>query len=106
MNTTRDIVDLGEFTFACGESIPNLTLAYETYGEFTGDNAILVCHALTGDQFVTGLNPVTIKDGWWSYAVGPTKSIDTNKAEKGLVNSFNCSVSCAWHPKAPHFVNT
>ena len=43
------------------------------------DNAILVFHALTGDQFVTGVNPVTNKDGWWSYAVGPGKSIDTNK---------------------------
>ena len=56
-------------------------LAYETYGSLNEkkDNAILVCHALTGDQFVTGLNPITKKEGWWSYAVGPKKSIDTNK---------------------------
>ena len=65
----------------CGQIINNFPLAYETYGSLNEkkDNAILVCHALTGDQFVTGLNPVTKKDGWWSYAVGPNKSIDTNK---------------------------
>ena len=65
----------------CGKTINNFPLAYETYGSLNKkkDNAILVCHALTGDQFVTGLNPVTKKDGWWSYAVGPSKSIDTNK---------------------------
>ena len=65
----------------CGQIIKNFPLAYETYGSLNEkkDNAILVCHALTGDQFVTGLNPITKKDGWWSYAVGPNKSIDTNK---------------------------
>ena len=39
----------------------------------------LVCHALTGDQFVTGKNPITNKDGWWARMVGPNKPIDTNK---------------------------
>ena len=65
----------------CGKTINNFPLAYETYGSLNEnkDNAILVFHALTGDQFVTGINPVTKKDGWWSYAVGPNKSIDTNK---------------------------
>ena len=65
----------------CGQIINDYPLAYETYGTLNEnkDNAILVCHALTGDQFVTGLNPVTKKEGWWSYAVGPNKSIDTNK---------------------------
>ena len=65
----------------CGQTIDNFPLAYETYGELNKDkdNAILVFHALTGDQFVTGTNPITKKDGWWTYAVGPNKSIDTNK---------------------------
>ena len=65
----------------CGKIINNFPLAYETYGSLNEnkDNAILVFHALTGDQFVTGINPITKKDGWWSYAVGPNKSIDTNK---------------------------
>ena len=65
----------------CGQTIDNFPLAYEAYGELNKDkdNAILVFHALTGDQFVTGTNPITKKDGWWTYAVGPNKSIDTNK---------------------------
>ena len=65
----------------CGKTINDFPIAYETYGSLNKkkDNAILVFHALTGDQFVTGLNPITNKDGWWSYAVGPDKAIDTNK---------------------------
>ncbi len=65
----------------CGKTINNFPLAYETYGTLNEkkDNAILVFHALTGDQFVTGKNPLTKKDGWWSYAVGPGKAIDTEK---------------------------
>ena len=65
----------------CGQTINNFPLAYETYGALNEkkDNAILVFHALTGDQFVSGINPITNKDGWWSYAVGPNKAIDTNK---------------------------
>ena len=65
----------------CGKIINNFPIAYETYGSLNKekDNAILVFHALTGDQFVSGINPVTKKDGWWSYAVGPDKAIDTNK---------------------------
>ena len=65
----------------CGKIIQNFPIAYETYGSLNKekDNAILVFHALTGDQFITGINPITKKDGWWSYAVGPNKSIDTNK---------------------------
>ena len=65
----------------CGESIKDFPLAYETYGKLNDnkDNAILVFHALTGDQFVTGTNPITNKEGWWVTAVGPGRAIDTNK---------------------------
>jgi len=65
----------------CGKTIENYPLAYETYGTLNKkkDNAILVFHALSGDQFVSGTNSITNKSGWWSYAVGPDKAIDTNK---------------------------
>jgi len=65
----------------CGKTICDYPLAYETYGKLNKkkDNAILTFHALTGDQFVSGTNPITNKPGWWSYLVGPSKAIDTNK---------------------------
>ena len=65
----------------CGKTVKDFPLAYETYGKLSEnrDNAILVFHALTGDQFVAGTNPVTNKEGWWITAVGPGKAIDTNK---------------------------
>jgi len=59
----------------------NFQIAYKTFGKLNKNknNAILVCHALTGDQFVSGKNPITKKDGWWSRMVGPNKPIDTNR---------------------------
>jgi len=68
-------------TLDCGRVISDFPIAYETYGKLNErkDNAILIFHALTGDQFVTGKNPVTDKDGWWTYAVGPGKAINTDK---------------------------
>tara|TARA_Y100000590_G_scaffold412524_1_gene507577 strand:+ start:361 stop:1476 length:1116 start_codon:yes stop_codon:yes gene_type:complete len=65
----------------CGEIVEKYPLAYETYGKLNDkkDNAILAFHALTGDQFVSAENPITKKNGWWSYVVGPSKPIDTDK---------------------------
>ena len=65
----------------CGVTISNYPLAYETYGKLNQnkDNAIMVFHALTGDQYASGKNPITNKDGWWSYVIGPNKALDTNK---------------------------
>ena len=64
-----------------GSILKNFTIAYKTFGSLNNKktNAILICHALTGDQYVTGHNPITGKDGWWSRMVGPNKPIDTNK---------------------------
>ncbi|MFB6157896.1 MAG: homoserine O-acetyltransferase [Haloferacaceae archaeon] len=79
----QDARSLGEFTFECGESIPDLRIAYEAYGEFDGDNAVLLCHALTGSQNVAPLgdegNGATGQArAWWGDVVGPGKAIDTN----------------------------
>ena len=64
----------------CGQTIKDFPLAYETYGKlnYRKDNAILIFHALTGDQFASGINPITNREGWWDTAVGPNKAIDTN----------------------------
>ena len=64
-----------------GYLLDNYRLAYKTFGSLNHNktNAILICHALTGDQYVSGQNPITGRDGWWSRMVGPNKPIDTNK---------------------------
>jgi len=67
---------------ACGKRLGPIDVAYETYGkpDATGDNVILICHALSGNAHVAGLNsPNDKKPGWWDNMVGPGKGIDTNK---------------------------
>ena len=65
----------------CGVSLAPFTVAYQTYGTLNADksNAILVCHALTGDQFVAETHPVTGKPGWWETMVGPGLVFDTER---------------------------
>jgi len=64
-----------------GVELQGVNIAYETWGELNADksNAILVCHALTGDHFMVGAHPVTGKPGWWEQVVGPGKVIDTDR---------------------------
>jgi homoserine O-acetyltransferase len=94
----RETVSLGEFTFESGETIPDLEVAYEAYGEFSGDNAVLVCHALTGSQHVAdigargdGGDTAGQARAWWNDVVGPGKAIDTNEY---YVVSVNVPGSC------------
>jgi homoserine O-acetyltransferase len=64
-----------------GTAFGQFSLAYQTYGELNAEksNAILVCHALTGDQYVAENHPVTGKPGWWAEMVGIGKPIDTDR---------------------------
>ena len=68
----------GDFPLAGGGVLPELTIAYETYGKLNANatNAILVCHALTGDQYLASTHPITGKAGWWTRLVGPGKPVD------------------------------
>ncbi|MEZ5667813.1 MAG: homoserine O-acetyltransferase [Alphaproteobacteria bacterium] len=65
----------------CGARLSPVTIAYQTYGTLNADrsNAVLVCHALTGDQFAAETHPITGKEGWWSMMIGPGKPIDTDR---------------------------
>ncbi len=68
------------FRLKSGKFIDSCEIAFETYGRLNKNrtNAILICHALTGDQFCSGINPLTKKRGWWDVLIGPGKVIDTN----------------------------
>jgi homoserine O-acetyltransferase len=73
--TQTQTYTISELTLESGEKLSSVTIAYETYGTLnsTKTNAVLVCHALSGDAHVSG------KGGWWSSIVGEGKPIDTNK---------------------------
>jgi homoserine O-acetyltransferase/O-succinyltransferase len=64
-----------------GVALSPFQIAYKTYGKLNAarSNAVLVCHALTGDQHVASVHPVTDKPGWWETMVGPGKPIDTTR---------------------------
>ena len=68
-------------TLDCGALVAPLTVAYRTYGTLNAarSNAVLVCHALTGDQYVAEPSPATGKPGWWSSVVGPGLALDTDR---------------------------
>ncbi|MFJ3391540.1 homoserine O-acetyltransferase MetX [Leifsonia aquatica] len=78
----RRFAGIGPFSFESGESLPYVRIAYETWGELspTGDNAVLVLHALTGDAHAVGSSgPGQPTAGWWSGIIGPGKAIDTDR---------------------------
>ena len=64
-----------------GAQLGPIDIAYETYGTLApdGGNAILICHALTGDQYVASTHPITGKPGWWPRMVGPGKPVDPDR---------------------------
>ena len=89
-NNSVGIVNRQYFTFAQdtpmrldnGETLGPVTLAYETYGQLNPErnNAILICHALSGDSHVAGYyTPEDQGPGWWDECVGPGKAFDTDK---------------------------
>ena len=78
----QDFVSNERFQFVSGGSIPELRLRYETYGHLNAakDNAILICHALSGDHHCAGVHRLDErKQGWWNFMVGPGKPIDTTR---------------------------
>ncbi|MFP4281836.1 MAG: homoserine O-acetyltransferase [Opitutales bacterium] len=78
----QDFVSEEPFTFFSGETLPGFTLRYETYGRLNAarDNAVLVCHALSGDHHCAGVYDLRDrKPGWWNNLIGPGKAVDTTR---------------------------
>ena len=79
---SRQFVDLGPFTTEHGDVLPNVRVAYETWGTLDSDggNAVYIAHALTGDSHVTGpAGEGHATGGWWDQLVGPGRPIDTDR---------------------------
>ena len=89
----RRVTLSGPLALDGGGALAPVEIAYESYGALNAErsNAILVCHALTGDQFVASPHPITGKAGWWVRMVGPGKPIDT---ERYLIICANVIGSC------------
>ncbi len=70
-----------DLTLASGRRLGPLTLAYETYGRLNqaGDNAVLICHALSGDAHAAGRHKGARKPGWWDAMIGPGRAFDTDR---------------------------
>lgn len=97
-HTETRFVRLGPYTTLGGKTIPEVTLAYEMYGELNEarDNVILVFHALTGSQHAAGFNPAVpgvgarwteeMQVGWWDGFIGPGRALDTDRYAVVCVN--------------------
>lgn len=78
---SRSLVLPAPLPLDSGRVLSPVEIAYNSYGRLNAakDNAVLVCHALTGDQHVASPHPITGKPGWWARMVGPGKPIDTDR---------------------------
>lgn len=74
-------LDAAPIELDCGAKLDHVNVAFQTYGALNAErsNAVLVCHALTGDQFAAEIHPTTGKAGWWSLMIGKEKPIDTER---------------------------
>lgn len=100
---------------ACGKTLSAYDLVYETYGELNParNNAVLICHALSGHHHAAGYHSEETKPGWWDAHIGPGKSIDTNRFFVVSLNnlggchgstgpcSFNPETGRQWGPDFP-----
>jgi homoserine O-acetyltransferase len=75
------LTENGPLVLASGARLPHVEVAYETYGALSParDNAIFVCHALTGDAHAAGWHEGARRPGWWDNLIGPGRALDTDR---------------------------
>ena len=80
-DSLRKLTLPGPLQLDCGVQLDHVEIAFESWGSLNAgrSNAVLVCHALTGDQFPAGPNPLTAREAWWPRLIGPGKPVDTNR---------------------------
>ena len=92
------------FTFSSGAVLRSHELVYETYGQLNnaGDNAVLICHALSGSHHAAGYHSQDDRrPGWWDLAIGPGKPIDTDRLYVVCSNNLGCCDGSS----GPHTIN-
>ena len=103
--TTKSLHFSQPLELECGKILSEYDIAYETYGELnaSGSNAILICHALSGDQHAAGYYSTDDKKaGWWESSIGPGKPIDTNHFYVVCLNNLGgCKGSTGPNTKRP-----
>jgi homoserine O-acetyltransferase len=103
--TPRSLHFSAPLELECGKTLSEYDIAYETYGELnaSGSNAILICHALSGDQHAAGYHSTEDrKAGWWESSIGPGKPIDTNHFYVVCLNNLGgCKGSTGPNTKIP-----
>ena len=86
------------FDLRCGETLDGFDLVYETYGALNArrSNAVLICHALSGNHHAAGYHAETdTKPGWWDTCIGPGKAVDTNRFFVGWRSLNNLGAATA-----------
>lgn len=83
VETQRVVLATGDdpLLLRAGSRLDHVEVAYETYGELSPerDNAVFVCHALTGDAHAAGMHVGAKRRGWWDNLIGPGKAVDTDR---------------------------
>ena len=77
----KKVILSDSLTLDCGKELKEIEMVYESYGSLNenSSNAVLICHALSGNHHAAGFYAGDKRGGWWDSLIGPGKAIDTNK---------------------------
>lgn len=91
--TTKRVARIGDLTLAGGDTLPDVTIGYETYGTLNErkDNAVLICHFFSGSSHAAGrYRPEDSEVGWWDPVIGSGKAIDTDRYFVVAIEALGC----------------